>query len=251
MTDLIKQNMMMWMMLLGLALAGTAAAQEETDREGNRIKIDYELIFPDEKAPLNVKPEEENPFVAMADLNAKPDAGNSEENVVKERLLAMQVVGASPRAKGYRVQLGDMILEAGMVVPPFLPDQSVQLRVNGITEQEIEFVWLEKQRTGLPPRTLLMPIKIRPVVRYALPGQPKAEDGKEQVMGVREEGLIRALPTTADVGQPKRGEVVEDTVAEEASAGAGKVKTAARPKSSGDAVLDMFFNQGGILPPTR
>mgnify|MGYP000993792031 CR=1 FL=1 len=220
--------------LAALASAGVVRGQEAAV-EDVKLKVEYTLIYPNEKAPETVKPEEENPFVALADLNAKEDVGNSEENKVKEIILAMQVVGASPRPQGYRVQLGDMILSEGTIVPPFLPDQTVQLRVNSITEEQIEFVWLEKQPTGLPPRTLLMPIKMKPVVRYAMPGQGR-------LMGASSKPINK--PQVEEV-VPKRAVTVEDEPVEEVKQSA----SAARKKSAADAVLDMFFNQGGAKVP--
>lgn len=220
--------------LAALASAGAVRGQEAAV-EDVKLKVEYTLIYPNEKAPETVKPEEENPFVALADLNAKEDVGNSEENKVKEIILAMQVVGASPRPQGYRVQLGDMILSEGTIVPPFLPDQTVQLRVNSITEEQIEFVWLEKQPTGLPPRTLLMPIKMKPVVRYAMPGQGR-------LMGASSKPINK--PQVEEV-VPKRAVTVEDEPVEEVKQSA----SAARKKSAADAVLDMFFNQGGAKVP--
>ena len=237
-----KISLLTW--AVWIAVGMSASAQEEP-AEGNNLKVEYTLIFPNEKAPETVKPEEENPFVALADLSDKEDVGNSEENKVKEMILAMQVVGASPRPQGYRVQLGDMILEAGMIVPPFIPDQSVQLRVNSITEDQIEFVWLEKQRTGLPPRTLLMPIRMKPVVRYAMPGQGRVKGGAQTpVMGSRVGGS--STPVVTEVA-PKKAVVVEEELPEETKT----PKSAARKKLAADAVLDMFFNQKIRVPEPK
>lgn len=227
--------------LAALASAGAVRGQEAPVEDVN-LRVEYTLIYPNEKAPETVKPEEENPFVALADLNAEEDVGNSEENKVKEMILAMQVVGASPRPQGYRVQLGDMILSAGMIVPPFLPDQTVQLRVNSITEEQIEFVWMEKQPTGLPPRTLLMPIKMKPVVRYAMPGQGRVAGSLPAIMGASSKPVNK--PQVEEV-VPKRAVTVEDEPVEEVKQSA----SAARKKSAADAVLDMFFNQGGAKVP--
>lgn len=226
--------------LLGVSfMTSLGQAQEQ------RSKVEYALIFPDEKAPELVKAEDENPFVAVVIEETKPDTGGSEENLVKERLLALSVVGASPRADSYRVQLGDMILESGMVLPAFLPDQEVFLRVNTITDKEIEFVWLEKTKTGLPPRTLTMPIQIKPVVRYALPGQSSNGKSGERTYG-RHDAHANALLAASRAEPPKRGEVLNDNPAEELPEASSKAKSAssARPKDSSDAILDMFFNQG-------
>jgi hypothetical protein len=217
------------------------SAQEETE-PADPLKLDYALLYPDEKAPELVKAEEDNPFIALADLNAKEDTGSSEENVVKDRLLNMKVVGCVKRPQGYRVQLGDLTLEEGMVVPPFLPDQSVHLRVNSISESDIEFVWLEKQRTGLPPRTLLMPIRMRPVVRQMLPGQ-RGVESSAPVFGVHEGSILKAAAAQS-AAPPKRAEEVNDTP----TAANPPPAEPPRKRSAADAVLDLFFNQGGNLP---
>ena len=90
-----------------LTVLGLANGQEAAPVDPG-LEVSYALIFPDEKAPETVKPEEENPFVAITELEEE-DVSNSEENKIKELILAMKVVGASLRPQGYRVQLGDMI----------------------------------------------------------------------------------------------------------------------------------------------
>lgn len=229
-------------MLMGSVCSSSHGQEQEA---GVKVQVEYALIFPDEKAPELVKAEEDNPFVAVVKEEAKEDQTSSEENLVKERLLSLRVVGASPRGDGYRVQLGDMILESGMVLPAFLPEQEVFLRVNTITDKEIEFVWLEKKKTGLPPRTLTMPIEIKPTVLYVLPGQGVKEKGGERAYG-RHDAHANALLAASKAEPPKRGEVLEDPAVEGLEQ--GKVKggsaSAARPKDSSDAIIDMFFNQG-------
>jgi hypothetical protein len=230
------------LVLMGSACSLSHGQEQES---GVKVQVEYALIFPDEKAPELVKAEEDNPFVAVVKEEAKEDQTSSEENLVKERLLSLRVVGASPRGDGYRVQLGDMILESGMVLPAFLPEQEVFLRVNTITDKEIEFVWLEKKKTGLPPRTLTMPIEIKPTVLYVLPGQGVKEKGGERAYG-RHDAHANALLAASKAEPPKRGEVLEDPAVEGLEQ--GKVKggsaSAARPKDSSDAIIDMFFNQG-------
>lgn len=234
-------------LMIGMAavtIGGSLVNGQDSAPVDSGLEVTYALIFPDEKAPETVKPEEENPFVAITELEEE-DVSNSEENKVKEMILAMKVVGASLRPQGYRVQLGDMILQAGMVVPPFMPDQSVQLRVNSITEDQIEFVWMEKTKTGLPPRTLLMPIKMKPSVRYAMPGQGgRGPSEGSPVMGERASMRVEQEPAPVE---PKKAVSVDEAREEEATA----PKSAARKKSAADAVLDMFFNQGGGVPAPK
>ncbi len=254
MFETMKKSVAPFAVLLLLAAPGRQSLAQGDTAENGSIRVDYTMIFPDEKAPELVKAEEENPFVALVDMTVKEETGNSEENIIKDRLLSMRVAGSSPRPQGYRVQLGEMILEEGMVVPRFLPDQSVHLRVNSITDTEIEFVWLEKQRTGLPPRTLLMPVRMKPVVHYLLPGQRGRDGAGEPVLGVHEDSLLKVAAMAAEKSAPKRGEVMDEAAPDATAAagdGASPAKPAARPKSAADAVLDMFFNQGGNLPSPK
>lgn len=245
-------NLAFGCLLLALLCAPVAAQEKAANEAPNEdlLKLDYALIYPDEKAPEIVKVEEENPFVALTEITEE-DVGNSEENTIKDRLLAMKVVGFSKRAQGgYRVQLGDISLEEGKIVPNFLPDQSVHLRVNSITESEIELVWMEKQRSGLPPRTLLVPIRIRPMVRQMLAGHRGSETA-EPVFGLHQESVLKAAGATTS-SAPPRGEVIKEETAN-ATATTAEVKPAepARKKSAADAVLDMFFNQGGNVPAPK
>jgi hypothetical protein len=206
-------------------------------------KLEYQLILPSEKVPLKVAEGEENPFVAPAMDEASKDLVNSEENKVKERLMALRVAGASPRGESYQVLLGDMILESGMLVPPFFHDQIVRLRVKDITRDAIEFVWLEKERTGLPPRTLLLPINIRPDVRYVLPGQQLDGKEKEIQLGIRPVQPMAAagdeLRGTAEVKRAVEVEM-DETVKETGAETASEVR-----KTSGllDSVVDSFFGR--------
>lgn len=151
--------------LLGfLTLDGPLSAQEEAENE----QVQYVLILPEEKAPDLVKPEENNPFESISDGNK--DENSTEENLVRDILLRMQIGGAASGMNGMRVMLGGMRLEAGMEVPPVIPDQQVKLRVKAITATSIELVWVEKKPTGLPPKLLVIPMDGSPSVRYRMGG---------------------------------------------------------------------------------
>jgi hypothetical protein len=233
-----------WAALLLMGSVCSSSHGQEQEAEV-KVQVEYALIFPDEKAPELVNAEENNPFVAVGKEEPREVQTSSEENLVTERLLSLRVVGASPRGDGYRVQFGDMILETGMVVPAFFPEQEIFLRVNTITDKEIEFVWLEKKKTGSSSRMLTVPIHIKPTVLYVLPGQGGQEKGGERAYG-RHNAHANALVAASKVEAPKRGQVLEDPVVKGVEQ--GKVKggsaSAVRPKDSSDAIIDMFFNQG-------
>lgn len=135
---------------------------EGTDR------VEYQLILPEEKTPESIKPNEANPFSKNAQTGE--DESSSEENAVRDALLGLPITGISTDAQGNRrLMLGPLKLERGMIVPPILPDQAVHLRVNAITEQAVELVWIEKKNTGLPPRALIIPFNVKPTIRHRLP----------------------------------------------------------------------------------
>jgi hypothetical protein len=146
-------------------------------------KIRYQLILPDEKTPEVVKPNEPNPF-NKGDLNtAKTDDSTSEENRVKDILKNLGVSGIKwDRDHGNVtcVMLGDMRLERNMTVPPVLPDQTVFLRVNSLSDTAIEMFWIEKKkRSSLVQRTpFIIPINLKATVRTAMPSIAPPEPAK-------------------------------------------------------------------------
>lgn len=143
------------------------AQTNESSIEG-ADRVEYQLILPDEKTPESIKPNEVNPFSKNAQTGE--DESSSEENAVRDALMTLPITGVSTDAQGNRrLMLGPIKLERGMIVPPILPDQAVNLRVNAITEQAIELVWIEKKNTGLPPRALIIPFNVKPTIRHRLP----------------------------------------------------------------------------------
>lgn len=147
---------------------------------GKTAPIKFALIMPDDKTSEKVTDNERNPFSRNEDANkGLVVKASNEENIIREQLLKLRVVGQSPGSRGgMRVMLGDMILSEDQVVPQVLPDQTLNLRVGSIREDAIELVWVEKKNTGMPPRTLTIPMDLRPKVRYQLQGQP-VSDGKD------------------------------------------------------------------------
>ena len=168
----------------------------QTETEGDtRERIRYLLILPEEKTPEVVKPNEPNPFNKGETGSIKQEDTTSDENKVKDALMGLRASGVVYGEDGgvRAVMLGQLKLERGMVVPPVLPDQDVHLRVNSLSESTIELVWIEKKKNlALPPRPVILPIDLRPTVRYYLPsattsapppppkaGQPAMPIGKQ------------------------------------------------------------------------
>lgn len=151
---------------------------------GGPESIKYTLLKPQDKTSETVKEGEHNPYgksdVELRSMNQK---GTNEENEIRERLEKLRVVGVSPGARGLRVMLGDMVLEPGLFVPQILPDQSLMLRVASISTESIELVWVEKKPSGLPARTMIIMVDLRPYVRYKLMGQPTDKNQWEKDKG--------------------------------------------------------------------
>lgn len=171
------------LLLLLHASAILATAQSVTEPQPDGLdKIRYQLILPEEKAPEVVKPNEPNPFNKGEGGTLKAEDSSSEENKVKEIMLSMRSSGIVVDAIDGNVRsvmLGPLKLERGMVVPPVVSDQEVRLRVNSLSDTAIELFWIEKKKnTALPPRPVIIPINIKPSVRYHLPTANTAETGK-------------------------------------------------------------------------
>ncbi len=153
--------------LLCCPLAFSQAVPDSPDGENATERIQYTLILPDEKTPEVIRPEENNPFEAVADESK--NEGDTEENRVRNILLSMTAKGGGNGPQGMRVMLGSMRLEAGQNVPPVLPDQEVMLKVKSITPNQIELIWVEKKPTGLPPKPFVIDVDVSPKVRVHLP----------------------------------------------------------------------------------
>jgi hypothetical protein len=135
--------------------------------EGETERVQYTLILPDEKNPELIRPEENNPFQIAVDESK--NEGDTEENRIRNILLAMPAKGGGYGPDGMRVMLGSMRLVAGQMVPDVLPDQEVKLKVKTITPSQIELVWVEKKPTGLPPKPFVINVDVSPRVRYQMP----------------------------------------------------------------------------------
>lgn len=161
--------------------------------------VKYTLLKPNDKTSELVREMDRNPFGRSdAELQAQSQKGTNEENQVRDLLSKLRVVGVSPGPNGLRVMLGDMVLEAGQVVPQVLQDQTISLRVASITAEAINLVWVEARPTGLPPRTLTIPVDLRPSVRVRLMGQPNVKNQWEkQTESAGEIPVTRQYPSTA------------------------------------------------------
>ena len=248
------KNLLFITIILACTLTHVFAKDNFEEGEGASARVQYTLILPDEKTPELVKPEENNPFEAAADLEADKE-GDTEENQVRDMLLRMPVGGGVSGSNGMRVMLGGMRLEAGVEVPPILPDQQVTLRVKSITPSAIELIWIEKKPTGLPPKSLVIPIDSAPSVRYQMPAGMGSQNGQGsgQSMGtMRKNGVSAFAPPPPVQEEPQRAIARAEPVAETQPAPAPPSPKATAPASSPASdvpeasVLRMLF---GNRPP--
>ena len=164
--------------------AGSDSAQSDKNLPQRAAVVKYVLIMPNDKTSESVKPEDRNPFGRLDD-ESKQFKGTSEEVMIRDRIMKLRVCGASLDTKGEvaRVMLGDMILTPGMGLPAVIQNQSLALRVGSMSKNAIELIWIEKKPIGLPARKLVVPVDLRPFVRYRLLGQEpgaKPKNGKSK-----------------------------------------------------------------------
>jgi hypothetical protein len=211
--------------LLTLALLAFSASrmtgQTETETDGDtRERIRYLLILPEEKTPEVVKPNEPNPFNKGETGSIKQEDTTSDENKVKDALMGLRASGVVYAEDGSvrAVMLGQLKLERGMVVPPVLPDQDVHLRVNSLSESTIELVWIEKKKNlALPPRPVILPIDLRPTVRYYLPSAtaaapPPPPKAGQPVMPIgRQAAPLLTQPPPPPAMEARRAIPIDDT----------------------------------------
>jgi hypothetical protein len=214
----MKMKMHFLVPLLAAATAVTAEAQTDFLPDAPAAPaapqpemVKYTLLKPEDKSSETVKNGERNPFgKSDSEKKVADQKGTNEENLIRDRLAKLQVVGASPGVNGLRVMLGDMVLEPGQSVPKVLSDQTVMLRVGSITQTTIELIWVEKKPTGLPARTMVIPIDLRPYVRYKLQGQPPANRDDETAP---DGAVSRVFPEVAHSAGASPTHFAQNTVA--------------------------------------
>lgn len=196
----MKHTLMLLALLLSWSGQARAQAPEEGEEEDERVQ--YTLILPEEKTPDLVKPEENNPFQAITE-EQENEVGGTEEVQVRDLLLRMSVTGGVSGPRGMRVMLGGMRLETGMEVPPVIPDQQVKLKVKSITPSGVELVWLEDKPTGLPPKTLVIPMDGSPAVRYRMPSGLGGDSSGERAMGTVRRPSVSAFSPSRALPSPQ------------------------------------------------
>ncbi len=175
----MKRKSILLLAFLATAVGSLRAQSSDPgDLSERGEKIRYLLILPEEKAPEVVKPSEPNPFSKADNHAIKEDGASGEENRVREILSSLPITGyVDGGIEGPRVLVGPMKLRRGDLVPKVLAEQSVMLRVNSISREQIDLIWVEKKiKSGLAPRVVTLPVRVKPKVRIALPSMPAAPD---------------------------------------------------------------------------
>jgi hypothetical protein len=226
--------------LFAAAAGGIAQAQQAFSPDAPQAKqegVKYALLKPSDKTSELVKASDRNPFAKVDENNGPNQKSLNEENLIRDRLEKLRVVGVSPGTNGLRVMLGDIILECGQPVPPLLPDQTVALKVGSITAQAIELLWLETRPAGLPLRKLTIPVDLRPYVRYQLKGIP-TEKNQWEKKNEKEESKDpegRAYPDISDAAHVAALQLAQNRLARQPVPAPGPTPLAELPTGAADA----------------
>ena len=228
-------------LLVPLLAAAAAAVHAQNDFVPTAIpttgqqadQVKYTLLKPDDKTFENVKEGEHNPFgKSDKEIQAADEKGTNEENQIRDILTKLPPVGRSPGVQGdLRVMLGDLLLVEGKNVPNVLPQQTVTLRVGRITSEAIELIWVEKKPSGLPARTLNIPIDLRPSVRVKLPGKPTEKQGDKKDTAP-DSPIAKTFPEVAQTAAAWPVQMAKNTTAPRAIPVAEPVAPARTPAAS-------------------
>ncbi len=216
--------------------------------------VKYGLILPSEKSSEAVKDEERNPFgKGDEDIHDLSGKSSNEETKIQEQLSRLRATGLSPGPSGLRVLFGDMWLAKDDVMPPVVKDQTLALRVNEITREAIQLVWLEKKFTGLPPRTLVIPVDLRATVHRVPHGElpEKAETKIESKAVKRATTVEMPAPIVAlgDVGEARKvAKIAQATSSATTPTGPKSSSPAATPGSPAAKDSVIIAAAPGTLP---
>ena len=172
---------------LSLGFLATAGAQtnaltpEEEKRAALRMPdLDRSALEPGRRQPKDVKPDARNPFGLLAVPPPEEEEAaikievETEEMKIRRILGNMRVAGLAGSPGDYRVMVGSMKLAEGDIVPRLFANQVEVLRVDGISDRQVQLSFVERKQEGqadLPPRTLGLGIDLSPRVRSLLPGE--------------------------------------------------------------------------------
>lgn len=134
-------------------------------------------VLPSSRAHVILEPSDRNPYakqeVPKIEVEEQLTDAQSEESRITAVLETLRVVGRTRSETGWKVLLGDVILEAGGELPPLVDGQTRVLRVVDIFDTMIEIEWVTTEPTETPKRTFI-PVRLTPAVATALAGSTDA-----------------------------------------------------------------------------
>ena len=165
---------------LVLALACSLASLRGQD--------DQEALLPSSRKMAAVADQERNPYANVEKPKVEvasdvPDA-KSEEGRIEAVLESLAVVGRTRGPSGWKVLLGDLILEAGKPLPPVIAGQTQVLRVAAIYDSMIEIEWAKKDPKDAQEvsKRIFIVVKLNPTVGLALSGQKSSQKAAEPMV---------------------------------------------------------------------
>lgn len=160
--------------------------------------------LPSERRAIVVDDAERNPFTKIEEpkplVVETPLDSEGEESRIELVLSKLAVNGRTRGANGWKVLLGDMILETGKILPPVIAGQTVTLKVAAIYDAMVEIEWVNKDPGGVPKRTFIV-IQLNPVVNSALSGQTRATAKEPAVVVAPPKGAPRVITNEKNTGR--------------------------------------------------
>jgi len=157
---------------------------------------------PIQKRPLKLKLQERNPYAGRSiEQKTAANAGlDSEESRIRTKLGSLGVSGSSRGPNNdLKVQMGDITLEKGKVLPPLIEDQTVNLQVIELTDEIITLGWLDIETMERTGKEMQVPYDLSPRIMYQLSGQ---------ALSANDPGVPSAAPVMGflKVGKERRSE---------------------------------------------
>jgi|GEM_PF-1142468 len=151
-------------------------------------------IRPSQKRPLNLQARERNPYARRTEneKTASDRGTDSEESLIRAKLTSLSVTGSSRGPNNdLKVQLGDITLQQGRILPQLIEDQTINLQVTELTEETITLGWLDIETKELTGKTMLVPYDLTPTIEYQLSGQSRLAGKQGTASAEPKMGVIR------------------------------------------------------------
>ena len=143
-----------------ISLLPALAASSVTARAQSReIVVSEQEIkalgpLPDDKKAEALAKNERNPFAEQMSTHVEiKDDGESEDAKLRGILTKIKITGLIKDPVGHLgVMVGSRLYREGDKLSPFIVGQTALLRVSKVSEQEVEFTWVESQPDTVPRR---------------------------------------------------------------------------------------------------